>query len=274
MKGFDIMSTGVDSFLDATGKAVEVFPKLYDDMIQPTAQETGKILARIPQAINAAFSSLDMWIANRDYNVEETKKLLAKKLENVEPEKIVPPEPYVAVPALQAISYSMNSEELRNMYANLLANSMNSDTKNSVHPSFVEIIKQLSPFEAKLLKSFSISTVKKFPIVMVRGSIDDDDSEGVDIFKHIIEPKFGIESDNINTFAIAIDNLIRLNLFLVNYEKFFINTDLYTPILNSDLFLDMKNLISNNSKFNHCINKNGLLEISDLGDSFIKICII
>ena len=81
------MTSGIDEFINSAGKAVEVFPKLYDDMIQPTAQETGKILACIPQAINAAFSSLDIWIANRDYNVEETKVLLAKKLGNVEPEK-------------------------------------------------------------------------------------------------------------------------------------------------------------------------------------------
>lgn len=148
MKGFDIMTTGADEFLNTAGKAVEVFPKLYDDVIQPTAQETGKILARIPKAINAAFSSLDMWIANKDYNVEETKLLLAKKLKNVNPEKIVSPEPYVAVPAIQAISYSMNSEKLRNMYANLIANSMNIDEKEKVHPAFVEVIKQLSPLDA------------------------------------------------------------------------------------------------------------------------------
>ena len=50
------------------------------------------------------------------------------------PEKIVEPEPYVAVPAIQAISYAMNSDELRNLYANLLAKSMIKDTKDTVHP--------------------------------------------------------------------------------------------------------------------------------------------
>lgn len=52
------------------------------------------------------------------------------------------PEAYVAVPALQAISYSMNSEELRNMYANLLAKAIDIDEKDKVHPAFVELIKQ------------------------------------------------------------------------------------------------------------------------------------
>ncbi len=45
--------------------------------------------------------------------------------------------------------------QLREMFANLLASAMNSDVSNDVHPSFVEIIKQLSPDEAKILKYFS-----------------------------------------------------------------------------------------------------------------------
>lgn len=265
------MNTGSDNFLNAAGEAVKVFPKLYDDGLQPTIQETGKILARVPRAINAAFSSLDEWIENRNYNVSKTKALLAKKLENVDPEKIVNPEPYVAVPALQAISYSMNSEDLREMYSNLLANSMNSDVKDSVHPAFVEIIKQLSPFEAKLLKSFS--TTNTIPIIKVRRSKDDDDTEGVDYFRHIIEPKFGITLNNVNDFSVAIDNLIRLNLISVNYERFFVNEAHYKPILDSNLFMEIKNIISTFNELNHCVNKNGILEISDLGISFMKICV-
>lgn len=266
------MINGVDEFLNAAGKAVEVFPKLYDDMIQPTAQETGKILARIPQAINAAFSSLDIWIANRDYNIEETKVLLAKKLENVEPEKIVPPEPYVAVPALQAISYSMNSEELRNMYANLLANSMNSDTKDLVHPAFVEIIKQLSPFEAKLMKSFSAKT--DWPIITICRSNDVLNRSGFDCLKHMPSPEFGVNVENHTTFAIAIDNLVRLNLILVDYSSGFTDKTLYDPILNSKSFAEIKEYISSLDTDNYCFNKNGTLTLSYLGQLLTHICII
>ena len=79
-------------------------------------------------------------------------KLLEKKLEKVSPEQIETPEPYIAVPALQYISYCMDNHELRDMYANLLASSMNKFIKNDVHPGYIEIIKQLCPDEAKILK--------------------------------------------------------------------------------------------------------------------------
>ncbi|WP_252228756.1 MULTISPECIES: DUF4393 domain-containing protein [unclassified Clostridium] len=240
--------------------------------MQPAVQETGKILARIPQAINAAFSSLDIWVANSQYNVEEVKVLLAKKLENVDSYKIVPPEPHIAVPALQAISYSMNSEELRDLYSNLLANSMNSDIKDSIHPCFVEIIKQLSPFEARLLKSLAVNSV--LPIIKIRRSSDDSDSSGIDFVKHIIEPKFGITKNNIDTFAVAIDNLIRLNLLSVDYENAYTDKSLYSDILNSQLVLDMRQQITSLSTLNHFIPTYGSLEISYLGELFIEICVI
>lgn len=99
-------------------------PQVYEDGLKPAVAESGKTLALIPKAINAALAPLRIWIAQREYNVAETEKLLEKKLEKVGAENIVSPEAYVAVPAIQAISYSMNSEELRDLYANLLAASM------------------------------------------------------------------------------------------------------------------------------------------------------
>lgn len=133
----------------------ETTDKFYDDGLHPFTSESGKLLGRVPRLINAALAPLDKWILNREYSVAETKKLLEEKLQNVKPENIISPEPYVAVPTMQAISYSMNSNELRNMYANLLAKSMTTTSKDSVHPAFVETIKHLSPLDAKIFAQIS-----------------------------------------------------------------------------------------------------------------------
>jgi hypothetical protein len=267
------MCNGINELAGAVGKVLEVAPDLYDDALKTSAQETGKTLSRIPRLINAVLAPLDIWILNKEYNVDETKKLLAKKLENVEPEKIVPPEPYVAVPALQAISYSMNSEELRNMYANLIANSMNIDEKEKVHPAFVELIKQLSPFEARVLKSFSDRNAFSFPILKIRRSIDENDSSGIDYKLHIVEPSFGVSIDTLDDFVIAIENLIRLNIISVKYDESFTETSLYSNVKNSDIVLKFQNRINSYTEYNHCLIKEGILEITQLGISFIKICI-
>ena len=202
------MLEGADKLLDATGKAIETVPDLYDDSFKPTVQETGKVLSLIPRTINAALVPLRKWIANKEYSLAETEKLLEKKLEHVGEDKIVTPEAYVAVPAIQAISYSMDNEELRNLYANLLAKSMNTDTKDFVHPSYVEIIKQMSPLDALVLKDIYDSIITPVIDLYVRNQ------EGGE-FGH----KFNITwmtFASYDSICVSLDNLIRLGLIEIS----------------------------------------------------------
>lgn len=230
------MSNGLDVFLDATGKLVKTIPTLYEDLAQPAVQETGKFIARIPTAINAALSGIDCWIEGRNYRIKETKKLLEKKLENVDPDKIVPPDSYVAIPALEAISNSMDSEELRNMYANLLANAMNIDTKDSVHPSFVEIIKQLSPLDAQVIKyvrdnAFKLATITfRFQrdnltpnLGFTNGSI------GFEVVSNAI--CIPLDEMPYHYIQMSLDNLLRLGLIHIDYSKYLDDQTLYDNIL-------------------------------------------
>lgn len=132
---------------------VEVSKEFYKDGLSPIVKPTGQALAVIPETVLTLlypFRSLNLYAK---YSLERTALLLSKKLENIPPENIVSPEPHIAVPALQQLSYSIDNENLREMYSNLLAKSMNRERQNEVHPSFVEIIKQLSPEEAVILKN-------------------------------------------------------------------------------------------------------------------------
>lgn len=81
------MEKKVDDILDAAGKVVETVPELYEDVFKPTAQESGKTLALIPRTINAALVPVRKWIAEKEYSLAETEKLLEQKLQNVGEEK-------------------------------------------------------------------------------------------------------------------------------------------------------------------------------------------
>jgi hypothetical protein len=78
---------------------------------------------------------------------------ITKKLKDTPEAKIVEPNPRVAVPAVQALLYSMDDEFIREMFANLLAADMDADRKDGVHPAFVELIKEMTPEDAKVLTS-------------------------------------------------------------------------------------------------------------------------
>jgi len=79
-----------------------------------------------------------------------------KRFEKIPEEKRKTPEPEIAVPLVQALAYTAQNETLREMYLNLLANSMNTDKEKDVHPSFVELIKQMNSLDAKVFAKLSI----------------------------------------------------------------------------------------------------------------------
>ncbi len=285
------MSNGLENFLDAAGKLVNVFPTVYEDGLKPAVQETGQFIARIPRAINAALIGVDCWVEEKKYRLDETKKLLEIKLANVDPDKIVPPEPYVAIPALQAISYCMDSEELKNMFANLLANSMNIDFKASVHPAFVDLVKQLSPVDCSNLSFFS--KAKRLPIA--RYDIEKEHGMISTIKNHIFISNPNSEDIDLN--AVSISNILRLGLIEVTYGTILAYTPQYEDFKKQPFYIACYSMMPNNTlteeemklaiqyrtlftkddylHFKDATRLNvfeGFCELTPLGKSFASIC--
>ena len=140
------------TIIDAAKPIIE---PAYNDIAKPIVKPTAELAALLPRAIKAALLPFEKWIITKEHNKNEFIKLLENELKDLPPEKIDVPEAYVATPLLQALNYSMDSNDLRSMYARLLAKSMFSDNKKDVHPAYIKIIEQLCPDEAKILKYFN-----------------------------------------------------------------------------------------------------------------------
>ncbi len=261
------INSGFDKLLGAAGKTLEVAPKLYDDVVQPAAKETGKIIETIPKSINAALVPVRKWILHKEYNLAETEKLLAKKLDSVDPNKIVQPEMHIAVPALQAISYSMNNEDLRNLYSNLLAKSMNTDTRDSVHPAFVEIIKQLSPLDAQVLHIICTNQVNPLIDINLFNTV-------TRAIRSNLQKNFTtIDIASPDLISISIENLKRLNLIDVPYDGSYSNTKLYEKLYETEYYKSLEHVCSNYPDFKLDVHTKYIL-VTDIGKSFYDICIV
>ena len=179
-----------------------------------TVSEIDKTTALLVRAIHAALSPLEKWVAQRESNLTATYKALEPKLQNVPIENIITPPAYVAVPALQAISYCMDDEQLREMFAELLAHAMNSETVDNVHPTYVEIIKQMSPYDAlvfkKLIKKLIIPCVSVKYVHKETGASYPicDLVVFTDLKKHPLVPT-----------QICLENLERLHLIEINRKS-------------------------------------------------------
>lgn len=248
----------------------ELIKHVYDDLAHPAMTEGGKALERIPRAINAAFSGIDIWIREREYRVKEAEVLLSRKLQNVASEKIVPPESYVAVPALQAISYSMDSAELRNLYANLLARSINADEKEKVHPSFVEIIKGLSPTDCKIFNFICENRqTKEIGCIFFREQFKDSSS-----YSQFSGCFTAIDSFDPFEVSASLDNLARNSL--IKIENFIYNDKTYySEIRESKFYIQYKSIYGATFKNDTSYLKDVEMAIktTDFGKVFYNICV-
>lgn len=251
----------------------EVAKDIYTDMGHPVAAPTGELVGLVPRAIKAALAPLEKWVLQREYNVAETKKLLEEKLKNVSPELIQSPEPYIAVPVLQYISYCMDNEKLRDMCANLLATSMQGNKKWEVHPSYVEVIKQICPDEAKILQYVSVNNPEEIPVIDL--IFTNDKQEAISIVKHFSNLGELAQCDYPLNICKYLDNLVRLGL--IEYGPFLsqlIGDHLYEPLKNHEYILEKsKQANARDDGYNNAVINELYMYMTYFGKSFCEVCL-
>ena len=243
-----------------------VLEKAYDDLAHPTAKSLGNTASFIPRTIGVWLGKWEKWIINGEESIRLTAQAVQEKAAQIPAEKLTEPEPYVAIPAVQQLSYCYDSEELREMYANLLVSSMNTDTKQAVHPSFVDIIKQLTPDEAKVLKE--ISEYHSF-IPLVDLTVHSDDG-----YYAILRNYTNLGDDvcespqNISAY---IENLDRLKLVCILDETSLADKTLYEPLEQAQGFLVHKSTeLEMGHKF---VTKQKSFYVTAFGRTFIQTCL-
>jgi len=135
---------------DAVKGVVEAVP-IYQDLLQLTAKELGKGLQTVTKTVLIVLAPFEITV----WGYESIKKFISaeipKRLRNVPNEKIISPNPSVAGPTIEALRFAANEPVLRELYANLLATSMDADRAQNAHPAFVQIISQMVPDEARIV---------------------------------------------------------------------------------------------------------------------------
>lgn len=195
--------------------AKEVIPikEAYCDVLQPGMKQLGKTTETIGLVINALLLPVRKYVFNLNAKQQQLEKDLVTRLAEIPPDNIVEQAPmHVVVPAIQAWSYSMDCDELRNLYANLLSNAMLVDKQSLVHPAFIEIIKQLNPIDAKMfveIQQTSFHSTLVDVILMHFDSPYSDSSAYSVLFQNLIICK---TSNEYQIIASSIINLNRLGL--------------------------------------------------------------
>lgn len=134
--------------------------------IEKAGELYGRRLATIQAIVNKLWTPIAWAFGESEYLRDDFNSDLAEKLVDIPEDELVSPKPTVAVPLVQALSYSHDEADLKEMYLNLLAAASTSGRAGLVHPSFVEVVKQLSAEECPLLNKILDSPM--LPLVDIR----------------------------------------------------------------------------------------------------------
>ncbi len=146
------------SIVDQAAKALgitQLVPTIYQDLLQPVAREAGQRLVVVARAVGIALAPLDAAVWGYERIRDYLAVAVAVKLVNKPPEEVRSPDPIIAGPAILNMIFTAEAPHLRDMYATLLSRAMHSPSAPKVHPSFVQVIQQLSSAEAQLLQQIA-----------------------------------------------------------------------------------------------------------------------
>lgn len=149
-KGKSVKETIAD---EAKGLGIEV----YRDAAKPAVSQVGQLVGSVTKLvfwpIKLAFDTANEALGRLSERVE-------RKAARIPADRLLPPPAMIAAPA--ALSYALLGDgpevaELREMFENLLVTSMDREMVSNVHPAFVQMIAQLTPDEAWIIKSITKS---------------------------------------------------------------------------------------------------------------------
>jgi hypothetical protein len=258
---------------EAVKGIVEAVP-IYQDAVQPAAKEIGTALQTMAKTLHIVLAPVSALVWGYEQITDFISTKVAEKLKGVPIEKIATPKPNVAGPALESLRYTGHEETLRDLYANLLAASMDTRTASGAHPAFVEIIRQLTPDEARIVRLFVPK--RPLPLINVRWEFrveTEKERGGNDALVHFSLLGWEADCEYPDLTPTYIGNLCRLGL--VEVPTFFEYTapGIYEPLEQHPQVQSLKQDIEKNEKVRVEIDRKGL-RITELGRQFCNVCVI
>ncbi|MDV7495694.1 DUF4393 domain-containing protein [Acinetobacter seifertii] len=254
-----IDTSGLEPFAD-------LIKEVYGDLAKPGVQNVGIALSAV-LGLGITLMWPIMWANERaKIALENNLELYRERLKDVPPEQITVAPPEVAMPVLEKLGYVTN-DELKKLYIELLAKASIKDLNNQAHPSFVNIINNLSPDEARLLDV--LIPEDSIPFIRIRLNLK---VGGIDLESPVlIIPNLTLNFlENLGAY---ISNLVGVGLLEVKEETYLTDEKWYAPHMEyfekqkTIYELDHRNIEKGNPPYEV---KKGIIKVTKLGYMFFK----
>lgn len=255
--------------------------KAFDQTLGPLATTASQTLA---SAWNLSFGYIDhinqKAQLKRKFELDQFKKEIELMANNIPNDNFLEPELSKVGPVLEASKYYFEEEDIRMMFAKLIASSMDKTKVKDVYPSFSEVIKQMSKLDAQNLNIIYNSKDYITKLSQIRIPI----STGGELllYKHLFidnPENYDYESN-----AASLTNLQRLGLIELNYGMWFKDVCVYDNFKNTNEYkeaINYQNYKNSLEKDKNSINVyyeepyiiKGLVSVTSFGKKFCRICL-
>lgn len=194
---------------------------------------------------------------------------LQERAMRIPEDRLQSPPVYVAGPALQAMLFTEDAPELRRLYVNLLGTSMDRETVRTAHPAFVEMIRQLSPDEARILQMLKPGDC--WPEIDLL-AVSPDDADAFDtVAQHVSTLGERAGCTNPDLTPAYVDNLCRLGISTISHGGFLDDDDVYSALEKHPTFTAQEGIASQNGR--RLISRRSYLTLTDFGGLFWEACL-
>lgn len=253
-----------------TEVAKEQSKEIYNDGFKGATQEGGQAL----ETIVGLFNNVILYPLKKanitfKYKLEQFEDDLKENMRKIPEENIIEPSLSVVGPTIEALKYTIDTEDLREMYMNLLTSSMDIDKIKYAHPSYVDIIKQLTSLDANILKQ--MKSLNKL-LRSSRITFAFEDKTYSNAMPRLFAPDLLIEGYDPFLISASIENLCRLGI-VINYNADLIGED-YSYCTTHPYVIERYNLYKEHG-FNitfEIAHADEALGLTDFGENFVKAC--
>ncbi|WP_418039215.1 DUF4393 domain-containing protein [Paenibacillus xylanilyticus] len=252
----------------------ETIQEIYKDLAQPSVQIIGKTIGTAMELAGTVLQ-FPFRFSNQYLKHIFTKSLenLASRLEKVEESQLVEVRSELAIPILDKLSY-INSEELSNLFVNLLASASTLDTCGKAHPGFINIINNLSVDEARIINHMSLNRLDTIPYINYRFSSKVDGGSYIELTSNLTGLEDEIDLIFPDNIPVYLNNLISLGVLIEDDTYYLIDQERldYLDGKNRDSW-DKSELNGDKQEFNQDPKLvKGTYELTLYGKMFIEAC--
>ena len=244
--------------------------EVYGDLLKPGVSQVGQAIGTILGYGNTLLMPLALKNENSKITIQNNLDKYKQKLEKIPEDNIQSVIPEIGVPILEKLMY-VSDETLVELYTELLAKASDKEQCESTHPSFVNIINNLSPKEVLLIEKINSASLAFVNTNIIVGS-------SIHPLEQILELAL-IEDTYDKNYTAYISNLAGLGLIEVTLEQHITDSQIYQrleemirKVYTSAPSVFERHKIAASLKNGNIEFNRGLIRISNFGTLFLTAC--